>query len=142
MIKKIISDFLLLIPYEHTRYWVDQAHLVGFNREDGLKLEMCEDYSRPPKNLFNKKVEDKKHVLLIAIQTFNETCLDFFQAEKQSNGVVTCRPHYHWKDQGENSRALYYKIQKSVADAGTKLLKRLDEFIVCIKDEGFILDTI
>ncbi|MBT4288438.1 MAG: hypothetical protein HOD92_14010 [Deltaproteobacteria bacterium] len=52
-----------------------------------------------------------------------------------------CKPHYHWKNQEEESRENYYKVQASISDTETGLLKNFYAFINTIKNEDLILDS-
>ena len=95
-------------------------------------------FSGPPYKLYNEKAESKKQELVAVVRDFNEKCLGYLGGQEDTSGKMYLPP-YHWKGMGVESEKKYYEMLHEVAESGQALLKKYDEFIECVKSEGFIL---
>lgn len=138
---KIIQNLLSKLPYENTRYWVEQSPVAGLRKDFSADLEFCEKFITPPFCLYNIKVEASKIELIKSLIAYNSKCAEFLGAQEDPTGPMY-RPPYHWKGYGDEREARYYQMQSDLSDAGQEFLGRYNAFIKCIKSEGFVLEEI
>lgn len=136
--KKIIDELLVLLPYENTHHWLEQAGYAGLRRDFSHDLQECEKFNSVPYKVYNENVETVKTVLIAKIQDFNVQCMNHLGAQEDKTGKMYLPP-YHWKSQGKDSEARYYEQVKSVSESGQKVRFMLDQFIEVVKKEGFII---
>ena len=141
--QKIIAGLLANLPYENTQFWIESAATSGIRRDFAHGVEECEKYVTPPYNLYNQAVENKKRALVAKIAAFNKAAYTsgYLGAQEDRTGEMYLPP-YHWKGHGGESEERYYELLRRLADAGQELLKEYDDFITCIKSEGFIIEKI
>lgn len=140
---EILEGLLANLPYENTRHWVEKAPTSGIRRDFASGLEECEKYVTPPFNLYNQVVENKKREFVAKIAAFNEAAYGsgYLGAQEDITGEMYLPP-YHWKSHGSDSADRYYELLNKLADAGQELLQVYDDFITCVKAEGFIIRKI
>ncbi|RLW64043.1 MAG: hypothetical protein B6D73_14305 [gamma proteobacterium symbiont of Stewartia floridana] len=141
--QKIIEKLLSNLPYENTRYWVERAPTAGILRDFAHGLEQCEKFITPPYRLYNEVVEKKKVELVSKISSFNQAAYGsgYLGAQEDKSGKMYLPP-YHWKVPGQESEERYYDLLHKLTDAGQDFLKEYDEFILCVKSQGFIIEEI
>ncbi|HCE3689864.1 hypothetical protein HJ205_23350 [Vibrio parahaemolyticus] len=136
--KKIIDELLVLLPYENTHHWLEQAGYAGLRRDFSHDLQECEKFNDAPYKVYNQIVEAAKTALIDQIQDFNVQCMGHLGAQEDTTGEMYLPP-YHWKSQGKESEARYYEQVKGVSESGQKVRTMLDQFIEVVKKEGFII---
>ena len=141
--QKIIEKLIAYLPYENTRFWIESSPAGGIRRDFADGLEECEKFVTPPFQLYNKEVEKKKVELISRISTFNFAAYGtgYLGAQEDKTGKMYLPP-YHWKIPGSESEERYYEYLHNLSDTGQELLREYDNFIVCVKEEGFIIGEI
>lgn len=138
--QRIIEEIISLLPYDNTNYWIERASYAGLKRDFSHDLDCCMKFSEPPYALYNEVVESKKQELVAAICHFNSKCAGYLGAQEDQSGTMYLPP-YHWKGSNESEKR-YYEMLREVANAGQELLKAYDDFIKCVKSQGFIIGKI
>ena len=138
--QKIIIEILSLLPYEDTQHWISQSSRSGLKCEFVHDLDECEKYAKTPYALYNTAVEEKKQELISAIREFNLKCLDYLGSDGRQNGKMYLPP-YHLKGYGGDGKK-YYRMLHEVDRSGQDFLKKYDNFIECVKKEGFVIEKI
>lgn len=141
--QKIIEKLLSYLPYENMGYWMETSPTGGIRRDFADGLEQCVKFTTPPYRFYNEVVEKKKLDLVSKISKFNQAAYGsgYLGAQEDKTGKMYLPP-YHWKVPGSESEVRYYDLLDKLADAGQELLKEYDEFILCVKSEGFIIGEI